>query len=62
MPNGKPAHIPCIQLDEHFRCKIFHSPERPFVCGSLRPSTTMCGNNREEALAYLAHLEDQTAP
>jgi Fe-S-cluster containining protein len=62
MPHGKPAGVPCIHLDDEFRCRIFHSPERPAVCGSLQPSKEMCGNCREEALAWLAELERLTAP
>ena len=37
MPNGKPAGVRCIQLDEQDRCKIFGRPERPAVCVALRP-------------------------
>ncbi len=62
MPQGKPPHTPCIQLDELFLCIIFNSPDRPQVCRSLQPSFTMCGKNREEAMAYLTHLENHTAP
>ncbi|MBR2438932.1 MAG: YkgJ family cysteine cluster protein [Lentisphaeria bacterium] len=62
MPDGKPAGVPCVNLDEQFRCKIFHSPDRPKVCGSLQPSEEMCGKCREEALAYLEELEKLTAP
>ena len=43
-------------------CKIFGSPDRPAVCASLKPSYEMCGENREEALAYLEQLERDTAP
>jgi hypothetical protein len=42
-PNGKPAGVPCVQLDEQLRCKIFDQPERPAVCGQLQASTEMCG-------------------
>ncbi|GAK84964.1 hypothetical protein JCM19238_2544 [Vibrio ponticus] len=28
MPNGKPAGVRCIQLNEHNLCKIFGQPER----------------------------------
>ncbi|MBR6075954.1 MAG: YkgJ family cysteine cluster protein [Victivallales bacterium] len=62
MPNGKPAGVPCIQLDSEFRCKIFGSPDRPKVCGSLRPMEEMCGSCREEAMAILAEWEKKTAP
>ena len=62
MPDGKPAGVPCVNLDEQFRCKIFASPDRPKVCGSLQPSEEMCGKCREEALAYLEELERLTEP
>lgn len=62
MPQGKPAGIPCVQLLPDFRCAIFGRPERPAVCVSLRPSDTMCGANREEALAGLLELERVTGP
>ena len=62
MPGGKPAGVPCIHLDENYRCRIFGKPERPAVCGSLEPSCEMCGTCREEALFYLEGLEKLTAP
>ena len=62
MPEGKPARIPCIQLDEEGRCRIFGKPERPAVCGSLRPSKEMCGTGKTEALLYLTQLDRLTAP
>jgi uncharacterized protein len=62
MPHGKPAGVPCVQLDEQLRCRLFGLPERPAVCLSLRPTPTMCGANREEALQQLAALERQTQP
>ena len=60
MPHGKPAGIPCVQLQPDFRCGIFGRPERPAVCASLRPNEHMCGANRDEALAGLAMLEHLT--
>lgn len=67
MPNGKPAGVPCIQLDEHLRCKLFGRPERPAFCGGLQPNVEMCGsddldNPREHAFAWLKHLEAITKP
>jgi Fe-S-cluster containining protein len=62
MPDGKPAGIPCIQLDEFFRCKIFGGKERPACCAGLQASKEMCGDDREQALLWLSHLEQQTAP
>jgi Fe-S-cluster containining protein len=62
MPAGKPAGIPCLQLLPDDRCAIFGQPERPAVCVSLRPTETMCGSAREEALRYLTSLEHATRP
>ncbi|WP_159564713.1 YkgJ family cysteine cluster protein [Budvicia diplopodorum] len=62
MPNGKAAGIACIHLDDAFRCKIFHHPDRPKVCAQLQPREDMCLNNRDEALIYLHQLEILTAP
>ena len=62
MPHGKPAGVPCVNLDENMRCKIFNSPERPAFCASLQPSEEMCQNSRKEALAYLSELEKLTSP
>lgn len=61
MPDGKPANTPCVQLDEQLRCKIFTSPLRPAVCGSLKPEAEMCRDSREEAMVWLLNLESQTA-
>lgn len=62
MPNGKPANTRCVQLDDDDRCRIFGSPQRPAVCGSLQPSAEMCGNDRAQAIAWLSDLEAMTAP
>jgi Fe-S-cluster containining protein len=62
MPQGKPAGVPCVQLDDALRCRIFGQPERPAVCGSLRPSADMCGNDREQAMHWLTRMEDLTRP
>ncbi|WP_119717460.1 YkgJ family cysteine cluster protein [Cognatilysobacter tabacisoli] len=62
MPHGKPAGMPCVQLDEALGCRLFGRPERPSVCASLRPSPGMCGASRDEAIATLALLERVTRP
>jgi hypothetical protein len=62
MPNGKPAGVPCVQLDAQMRCRLFGKPERPAVCARLRPQPSMCGTRRAEALAILTALERATAP
>lgn len=62
MPQGKPAGVRCVQLDTTNRCLIFGQPERPAVCGQLRPSAEMCGESNGQAVAYLTRLEEDTAP
>jgi hypothetical protein len=62
MPHGKPAGVRCVQLDADERCKVFGKPERPAFCAGLRPSAEMCGESREQALAWLNQLELATAP
>lgn len=58
----KPAGVPCIHLLEDYRCGIFGRPERPAVCASLRPTASMCGVDRDEALRGLLELERLTRP
>jgi len=62
MPGGKPAGVPCVQLDEHGLCRLFGQPERPAVCGSLQPSQAMCGPDRHHAMQWLAQLDRDTSP
>jgi hypothetical protein len=62
MPQGKPAGVACVQLDEQLRCRLFGKPERPAFCASLRPSMEMCGSERAQALAFLGQLEIATTP
>ncbi len=61
MPTGKPAGVRCIQLTEDNKCKLFGSPSRPRVCGSLKPVREMCGRTSGEALRYLEELEKATS-
>jgi len=62
MPNGKPAGVRCIQLDDENHCKVFGKPERPKFCASLQPSLEMCSDTREQAMIWLANLEQLTKP
>jgi len=62
MPGGKPAGVRCVQLTDDNLCRLFGMPERPPVCIALRPSIEMCGETREEAMAYLERLEQLTLP
>jgi len=60
MPHGKAAGVRCIQLDAANLCRLFGLPERPDVCGRLRPEPAMCGANRDEAMANIVWLERAT--
>jgi uncharacterized protein len=62
MPNGKPAGVRCIQLDENYLCQLFGKPERPAICGRLQPRRDMCGADRDAALKILVDLELATDP
>ena len=62
MPNGKPAGVRCVHLTDANLCAIYQRADRPAVCAALRPSREMCGDSTEHALAYLAELEQLTAP
>jgi hypothetical protein len=59
---SKPAGVRCVQLTADNRCAIFGHPERPAVCGSLVPSSDMCGDSPAQAMRWLGVLERQTAP
>lgn len=57
MPEGKPAGVRCINLDDNYRCKIFTSPHRPTVCDGFKAEELFCGSDRFEALKILSELE-----
>jgi hypothetical protein len=62
MPGGKPAGVPCVQLSDDRRCRLFGDPQRPACCSSLRPAHEMCGADRQQALRWLERLERMTRP
>lgn len=62
MAGGKPAGVPCAQLDADLRCRLFGRPERPAVCRSLQPDPLMCGDGRAHAMRWLGELERITRP
>ena len=62
MPQGKPAGVRCLQLDEQQRCRLFGRPERPAVCASLQPEADMCGTTQAHAMKWLQRLEQRTRP
>ncbi|MEC9482647.1 MAG: YkgJ family cysteine cluster protein [Halomonas sp.] len=57
MPQGKPAGIRCVQLDERNLCRLFGDPSRPEVCHRFAYDAELCGNDRQEALRMIAALE-----
>jgi len=58
---NKPAGAACEHLTPDLRCAIFGQADRPGCCAGLQPSMEMCGDTREQALAWLAELERRTA-
>ncbi|WP_313077489.1 YkgJ family cysteine cluster protein [Melaminivora sp.] len=62
MEGGKPAGVPCMQLDAQGRCRLFGQLSRPAVCQSLQPAPALCGDSRAEALQRIAWLERATLP
>ena len=62
MPDGKPAGVRCINLDESLNCTLFNDSRRPAFCADLAASVEMCGNNQQEALVGLYRLENLTNP
>ncbi|MEZ8655386.1 YkgJ family cysteine cluster protein [Vibrio splendidus] len=57
MPNGKPAGVRCIQLNEQDLCKLFGQPSRPKVCHRFKACPIICGKTDQEALDNLIELE-----
>ncbi|ATZ72995.1 hypothetical protein CWC33_04480 [Idiomarina sp. X4] len=61
MPNGKPAGVRCVQLDENNLCRLFGKPERPAVCEAFTADYDICKDTRDEALILLTSLEEATS-
>ena len=60
MPEGKPAGVHCINLDEFYSCRLFGKPERPLLCEQFQAEVSVCGAHREQALALITTLEHAT--
>lgn len=61
MPEGKPAGVPCVNLDpETFLCRIWETPDYPEVCRAFSATRELCGHTREEAHERIRHLEAAT--
>ncbi len=62
MPQGKPAGLRCVHLDDEMRCELFGDPRRPALCDAFRAEPAVCGGNREQALLNITALERDSAP
>ncbi len=60
MPNGKPAGVRCIQLDDNNLCKLFGQPERPTVCHDFKACPSVCGKTSRQAMMNIQELEQFT--
>ena len=60
MPEGKPAGVRCVQLDDDNLCKLFGLPQRPVLCERFQADVSVCGENREQALHLITVLEIST--
>lgn len=61
MPQGKPAGVRCLHLDDAWRCRLFGRPERPKACSAFKAEPWVCGNSAGEALHRLECLEIESA-
>ncbi|WP_062268724.1 YkgJ family cysteine cluster protein [Endozoicomonas arenosclerae] len=57
MPNGKPAGVRCVQLDDGNLCKIFGQSGRPDVCADFKADHGVCGEENTLAMSNLIELE-----
>lgn len=57
MPEGKPAGIRCVQLDDANLCRLFGEPRRPAVCERFAYDPQLCGTHRDQALERITALE-----
>ncbi len=60
MPDGKPAGVRCLHLNNQGLCQLFGKPERPKVCGDFQADREICGDNAEQAMVLIAQWEDAT--
>jgi Fe-S-cluster containining protein len=56
MPEGKPAGVRCIHLQDDYKCALYGDPSRPQVCIDFKADPEFCGSSREEALRILGSL------
>jgi len=61
MPDGKPAGVRCVNLDENNCCIIHDKPNFPRVCRNFKFDPVCCGSTNEEAMKNLDKLEKLTS-
>lgn len=61
MPNGKPAGVRCIHLNQKLECDIHGIDAYPFVCREFKATSEYCGNTPEFAHKKLKELERLTS-
>ena len=62
MPQGKPAGVACVNLDnETGECRIWGTDQYPAFCRRFKADESVCGESREQALEQLHRLEIITA-
>lgn len=61
MPQGKPAGVRCVNLDEHNLCQLFGTSQRPDFCGGYQAELALCGETAAQALQLIGALELATA-
>lgn len=62
MPAGKPAGVPCVNLDAAGLCRLWGRPDYPAVCAAFKPQLWVCGETASEALRLISELEARTRP
>jgi len=60
MPNGKPAGVRCIQLNQRYRCALFGKKERPEICKRFPPMPDTCGTGGLQAFKLIKAMEEAT--
>ncbi|WP_353978936.1 YkgJ family cysteine cluster protein [Salinicola endophyticus] len=60
MPQGKPAGVRCVQLDDDNLCRLFGDPRRPAVCARFDFDIELCGDDRGQALQLITRWEHAT--
>ncbi len=62
MPNGKPAGVPCVNLNEKRLCSVWGTDQYPKVCKEFTAAHWICGDTTEQALTNLRILDHVTRP